>query len=632
MSAPAPTLIQQAAQHLQKGEFAAARPLLERILAQDADHPEAAYLLAITEQSLDRTDQALALFRKLLKQQPRHGAAHYNLALLLGQAGKPQEALPHHEAAVELMPQEPWAWINRGNALAALGGFPEAIANYDRALTLHPKHPEALLNKGHALHELKQWAQALACYESAMGQQDRSAPLELAKARTLVAMRRFGEGLQITETLIPLAPRDASAWCLKGLCHFGLDQFQDAVSAFSHALELQPEHAESWCGLGQAQQALDQDAAACQSLRRALELRSAYVDALVNLGSSLQHLNDLDAAQEVLRAALALAPEDASAHWNLGLLLLRQQSYRSGWEHMEYRWQVPELQFRRINTTRPTGAGAASEHSLLLWGEQGIGDQILYASILPELARLPQRKLVALDKRLLPLFERSMPGFEFIDLATVSDALDFAEQLPLGSLPRLFRPDLASFAAARHPFLQADPARTAALREQIARPGKRVCGVSWSSNRKGLGKHKSISLAQMLAPLACDTLHFVDLQYGDTAAERHQLELEHGIAVQHVDEVDNFNDIDGLAALIQACDIVLTTSNSTAHLAGALGKETWLLLPLGRGRMWYWLEVEGRAPWYPSIRPFTQTEIGDWSSTLAVLQSQMRNLSAIAPS
>lgn len=623
MFAPAPTLIQQAVQHLQKGEFAAARPLLERVLALYADHPEAAYLLAITEQSLGRTDEALALYRKLLTQQPRHGAAHYNLALLLARAGKHQDALQHHDVAVELMPREPWAWINRGNALAALGRFPEAIANYDRALTLHPKHPEALLNKGHALHELKQWAQALACYESALGQQAESAPLQLAEARTLVAMRRFGEGLQTAETLIPLAPGDAAAWCLKGLCHFGLDQFQEAVSAFSRALDLQPDHAESWCGLGQAQQALDQDVAACQSLRRALELRTGYVDALVNLGTSLQHLNDLDAAQEVLSAALALAPEDASAHWNFGLLLLRQQSYRSGWKHLEYRWQVPELQLRRISTTQPLWTGEASDRPLLLWGEQGIGDQILYASILPELAALPQKKYVALDKRLLPLFERSMPGFEFIDLATVSDALDFAEQLPMGSLPRLFRPDLASFSAAHHPFLQADPVRAAALRAQIARPGKRVCGVSWSSNRKGLGQHKSISLAQMLVPLASDTLHFVDLQYGDTAAERRQLEQEHGITVQHVDEVDNFSDIDGLAALIQACDIVLTTSNSTAHLAGALGKETLLLLPLGRGRMWYWVEYDGRNPWYPSIHTSTQTEAGKWDDPLRRLSQQL---------
>lgn len=607
-----PTLLRQASQHVQKGELTVARPLLERVLSHAADHPEALHLLAIIEQSLGHTDRALTLYRRLLALQPRHGGAHYNLALLLGQSGQHREALPHHDAAVQFMPQEPWAWINRGNAHAAIGHFPEAIADYDRALTLHPKHTEALLNKGHALHELEQWAQALACFESALGQQNQSVPLQLAKARTLVAMRRFGEGLQTTDTLIPLASGNAAAWCLKGLCHFGLDQFKEAASAFSHALELEPTHAESWCGLGQAQQALDQEAAACQSLRRALELRPDYEDALVNLGSSLQHLNDLDAAQEVLTAALALAPEDASAQWNFGLFLLRKHVYGSAWEHMEYRWRVPELQLRRINTSRPPWTGAATKHSLLLWGEQGIGDQILYASVLPELADLPQRKRVALDKRLLPLFERSMPGFEFIDLAQVSDALDFAEQLPLGSLPRLFRPDLASFAGAHHPFLQADPKRTAALRAKIVRQGTEICGIAWSSNRRKLGPYKTIQLEQMIASLPSGKQHFVDLQYGDTRAEREALSQSQGIFVQHLDEVDNFNDLEGLAALIQACDVVITTSNSTAHLAGALGKETLLLLPFERWILWYWVDFEGRVLWYPSVRPFLQTSPGDW--------------------
>ncbi|MDP3700020.1 MAG: hypothetical protein Q8R72_03855 [Hylemonella sp.] len=148
-------------------------------------------------------------------------------------------------------------------------------------------------------------------------------------------------------------------------------------------------------------------------------------------------------------------------------------------------------------------------------------------------------------------------------------------------MPHHFRPTLASFAAARHPYLVTDPAHTAALRQKITQPGKRVVGVSWSSSGKSIG------LEPMLLPLASEPLHFVNLQHGDTAAERKALQALHGITVQNVDEVDNFNDIDGLAALIDACDIVITTSNTTAHLAGALGKETLLLLPLGKGKLWY---------------------------------------------
>jgi hypothetical protein len=161
------------------------------------------------------------------------------------------------------------------------------------------------------------------------------------------------------------------------------------------------------------------------------------------------------------------------------------------------------------------------------------------------------------------------------------------------------------------------------LREKIARPGKLVCGVSWSSNRKSIGGQKSLGLAQLLTPMASDQPHFVDLQYGDTAPERQALAHEKGIKVQHLDEVDNFQDLDGLAALIQACDWVVTTSNTTAHLAGALGKQTLLLLPLGKGRLWYWVEHGGSNSWYPSIRSFSQVQPGDWSTPLRDLKDFM---------
>ena len=216
-----------------------------------------------------------------------------------------------------------------------------------------------------------------------------------------------------------------------------------------------------------------------------------------------------------------------------------------------------------------------------------------------------------------------MPGFDFVDLATVSDALDFAEQLPLGSLPRLFRPDLASFSRARHPYLQADALRSANLRSKIERGDRLVCGVSWSSSRKSIGRHKSLSLEQMLVPLASPRMHFVDLQYGDTTAERQAMRQSHGIDVQHLDEVDNFHDIDGLAALIQACDVVITTSNSTAHLAGALGKSTLLLLPSGKGQLWYWAEINGTIPWYPSIRAFRQHDVGNWQKPLQEIKAAL---------
>jgi ADP-heptose:LPS heptosyltransferase len=188
------------------------------------------------------------------------------------------------------------------------------------------------------------------------------------------------------------------------------------------------------------------------------------------------------------------------------------------------------------------------------------------------------------------------------------------------------RPTKESFEKVKSPYLVADAARVQELRQLVRRPGKRICGVSWSSKREEIGQGKSISLAQMLEPLASDALHFVNLQYGDTAEERAALLRERGIEVQSVDQVDNFNDIDGLAALIEACDVVVTTSNTTVHLAGALGKDTLLLLPRGRSRLWYWGHDQIRSIWYPPVRIYAQEKIGDWQSPLTEIKHYLTTI------
>ena len=402
-----------------------------------------------------------------------------------------------------------------------------------------------------------------------------------------------------------------------------MGRHEEALPHHRKATELAPEHAVAWLNYGKSLFELERVSESITAFDQALQIQPAYAEALNNKGLALTELGRIPESITCFRLAIAHQPDLTDAHWNLALEQLKLGEFASAWMDFEFRWGTEGYTKPAWAEQKPVWPGTASTAPLLLWGEQGIGDQILYASILPELAELPQKKCVALDKRLIPLFARSMPAFEFVDLSSVSDAMDLKEQLPLGSLPRLFRPDLASFNRARHPYLKADTDRSAALRHKITREDRLVCGISWSSKRQTLGTHKSLALEQLLTPLASSNLHFVDLQYGDTSAERQELQRVHGIEVQHLDEVDNFHDIDGLAALIWACDVVITTSNSTAHLAGAMGKPTLLLLASGKGQFWYWAEIEGRVPWYPSIQAFRQQEPGNWQKPLRAIKTAL---------
>lgn len=427
----------------------------------------------------------------------------------------------------------------------------------------------------------------------------------------------------LVDRALEIDPQASEAWINSGLLEHAYEHYEKAVSDFDRAIALESGSADAWTNRGAALHELLRDEDAIASHTRAVAIAPDRHAVWANLGIACESLQRDSEALECFRTALRLQPENHRARWSLGQLLIKLQDYPAGWEAFESRWQVKELALRKVQSRRPLWQGQRNEQPLMLWGEQGVGDQILYASMLPELADFPQRKMLALDTRLIPLFARSMPGFDYMDLESASDTLDFSVQLPLGSLPRYFRPSRESFAAARHPYLIADPVRTADLRQKIARPGKLVCGISWSSNRKRIGQGKSLALQEMLPPLADLPLHFVNLQYGDTSAERGDLSRQHGIEIQNVEEVDSYNDIDGLAALVQACDLVISTSNTTAHLAGALGKETLLLLPLGKGRLWYWEEHAGKNLWYPSIRMFVQDQPGQWQAALERLKSDL---------
>jgi ADP-heptose:LPS heptosyltransferase len=202
------------------------------------------------------------------------------------------------------------------------------------------------------------------------------------------------------------------------------------------------------------------------------------------------------------------------------------------------------------------------------------------------------------------------------------DANQFDWQCPLGSLGRWLRPSFPSFSASAG-YLRPDPARVTRYASRLREPGTRkVIGISWRSINREYGGAKSIPLSDWRTILRSPGLRFVDLQYGDTRAERAALAQE-SVELLHFDEIDLYRDLEGMAALCAACDLVITASNVTAHFAGAIGKPTWLLAPAGRGRTWHWFSGRSDSPWYPSLRVFTQRTPGRWAEALADVEAAL---------
>ena len=254
---------------------------------------------------------------------------------------------------------------------------------------------------------------------------------------------------------------------------------------------------------------------------------------------------------------------------------------------------------------------------VLIWAEQGVGDEILFSGMFPEIAQVLPHCLIEIDRRLLPLYQRSMPKVTFVPRNEPINEDQFDSHYPAGSLGQHFRRSLADFKPERPSYLVADQTRAQQIRASLCPNGERLVGLSWHSKNLKFGQAKSLTLEQLLPVLQIPGVRFVNLQYGAVADEIASLRANHGIEIAQCDSVDNFSDLDGLAALIEACDLVLTISNTTTHLAGALGKKTLLLLSFGNGLLWYWSnEQAGHSLWYPSVQIVKQTQVANWQEPI----------------
>jgi ADP-heptose:LPS heptosyltransferase len=212
------------------------------------------------------------------------------------------------------------------------------------------------------------------------------------------------------------------------------------------------------------------------------------------------------------------------------------------------------------------------------------------------------------------------------DSATLEGGYD--AQAPIGDLGHLLGLDKDAILRSRKPFLSADRERAAQLRNQSPFTDKKpVCGIAWRSANKQFGGEKSIALPDLAPVLNAAELSFVNLQYGSVDAEIAQARDALGVAIHQVPGLDIFNDIDGLLALIDACDFVVTTSNVTAHLAGAMGKRGCVMVPYAKGRIWYWHLQDTFSLWYPTLRVFYQEDPKSWSSTIRAVAQWVKECS-----
>jgi len=426
---------------------------------------------------------------------------------------------------------------------------------------------------------------------------------------------RLAEAEQIYRQILALDPQHADSLHLLGMITFQMGRSEESVHLIKRAIEIKGNAASYHSNLGNVLQSQGKLAQAGACYQRALLLKPDSAEIYVNLGNIFKAQGQLDSGLACYRRAASLDPQLAEAVTAEAAILLLKGDFAAGWLASERRWDTLDRDTPPRAYPWPRWKGEQTlPGQLLIWREQGIGDEIMFAGLIPEVIRSGVSCVLDCDPRLAPLFARSFPNIAiFPDLVPEEHPeLDIAAHLPCASLPGLLRRSSAAFAATSSPYLAPDPLKRATFRRRYS-DGRKTVGLAWYTANKKTGRIRSIDLS-MLAPLfALSGVRWISLQYGGHDALEEQAAAANAPILIDRD-VDQFTNVDEFAGQVAAMDLVITIDNSTAHLAGALGVPAWVLLPFAPD--WRWLLDRSDSPWYPSIRLFRQTRMDDWQSVV----------------
>ncbi|MFD1627096.1 tetratricopeptide repeat protein [Azospirillum griseum] len=554
----------------------------------------------------------------VLKHVPDHEIAHHLAGVLALRAGDPVSARDHFAVSVRQNPMNAAARAGYADALQRGERFEDAVAALCSVIAVQPSSAEHLVNLTALLRRMDRLDAARRVVRRAL----RLHPdLRLAHVHLAALTSTAAEALSLHRNAVVLAPDHGDVLSnLAGALH-SADRFSDSVRLYRWALRAQSALPEAWTGVGNALAASGRTDDAIASHKTAILLRPDFPDAYANWAHLLQRQGRSVPALRLYRRAIALDPRHGQARYNRGLLLLERGEGRHGWAEHEWRFATPQFsgQRRRISARAWRGENIAQSR-LLVWREQGIGDELLLSSCYADLMRRAGRLVIECDRRLVALFGRSFPGA--LVRPETTDPRDVDLHIAAGSVPRLLRTDLKRFPITTG-WLKPDPDRVEGWRQRLDAlgPGLRV-GIGWRSqliNAQRQGAYTTLD--QWGAIFSVPGITFVSVQYGPCEEETAAAERRFGVTIHRWADLDLKDDIDGLAALMANLDLVLSPAMSAGELAGALGVPVWRFC----GPDWTQLGSAVR-PWFPTMRLFQPAPGGGLDGALNRIAQELQRL------
>ena len=635
-------------------DFQAALASYDRAIKFKPDYVEAFKKRGNVLHELKRYDEALASYNAALNIRPDDAPTLNNRGLVLQALDRSEEALDSYDKAIAINPNYAAALNNRGGALHALKGFDEAVASYDRAISLEPNYVAALSNRGVCLNGLKRFDEAivscdraitidstypqahfvrgsalvelsrieegLACYDNAIALKPDFPEAFNGRSMVFYQLKLYDDALTNSDKAIAIKPDFAEALNNRGVILYDLKRFDEALASYNKAIVCKPDFAEAFNNRGIILLALSRFDESLASYCRAIEIKPNYPEAFSNIALCLHALKRFDEALVSFDRAIALNPNYADGYKNRAFTKLLIGRYNDGWSDYEWRWSSKDF------PSKPPSTGVPLWHDedltgrhLLVFAEQGLGDVIQFVRYLPMLAERNCRVSFLTTRRLIRLLRKSMPQIEFVNNFKQAENIDY--QISIMSLPHRFNTELDTIPKSFF-YLKSEPDLEARWKTRIGL-GNFNIGIAWQGSPEGkIDDGRSIPLSAFVPLSRIPGVRLISLQKKFGLDQLQQLPRD--VKIETFDDLDEGADgfID-TAALMSSLDLIITSDTSIAHLAGALGRPTWVVLK--HVPDWRWLLDREDSPWYPTVRLFRQMEPGSGRSAFDKVEAELRS-------
>jgi len=574
--------LQKAIDLHQTGKLQQAELIYQQILQTHPQHSTALHLLGVIAYQSENLAMAVGLIEQATKIDPNQSSGFFSLGLALKKQGRLKDAINAYYKVLEIEPQNANAYNNLGNILGLSGKLEEAVDTYQQALEIDPSDIRTYNNLSIALQKQGKLTEAIDTYYKILEMDSTNVGIHRSLGMLLTEQGKLEEAINTYYQVLKIDSTDAKTYNNLGILLKEQGKFKEAVDAYCKALEIVP----------------------------------SYADAYNNLGNAFQLQGNFEDAEVAYKKALEINSNFSEAHKNLGMLLLLNGEFELGWKKYEWRWKCHDFPSENRNFPQLSLDGTdLSKKSILIWTEQGIGDEIMFANMLETLSWMTDKITVECEERLVPLFQRSFPKMQFVSREQKPNPIlldrQIDYQIPIGSLAQWLRKNENQFPK-KGSYLSASSEKASQLRDKYENltDGRFLVGISWKSINHGTEKEKNTILENWTPILSQKDCFFINLQYGNTEQEISKYCSSTGTLIYTDQEINPLKNLDDFAAQISALDLVISISNTTAHMSGALGKKVWTLLPYVPD--WRWMLKREDTPWYPNMKLFRQSQMHDW--------------------